>query len=137
MQADLIASLHARVDLLMAEADELLVGGVTSAVVSARPPMCTPPSAQPDAHVVVPLPARVFFPVQVHTFACHVNISHTQQLKRQLLKLYSEVQQCCQDTLVQVHTCACFWTVLGPDTAPGFRFPAQWLHCCCMICLES
>ena len=73
MQADLIGSLQARVDLLMAEADELLAGGVTAAAASARPPMLTPPSAQPNAHVVVPLPARVFFPVQVHTFACHVS----------------------------------------------------------------
>ena len=69
VQADLIGSLQARVDLLMAEADELLVGGVTSAAVSARPPMLTTPSAEPDAHVVVPLPARVFFPVQVHAMS--------------------------------------------------------------------
>ena len=74
LQADLIGSLQARVDLLMAEADELLAGGVTSALVSARPPIFTPPSAQPDAHIVVPLPARVFFPLQVHGFACHVSI---------------------------------------------------------------
>ena len=58
----------------MAEADELMGGDVTSAVASARPPLFTPSSAQPDAHIIVPLPARVFFPVQVHTFARHVSI---------------------------------------------------------------
>lgn len=82
MQADLIGSLQARVDLLMAEADELLAGGV-----SAPPPMLTPPSAQPDPHIIVPLPARVFFPVQVHTVPSLP--------PARLLKLYTVPQQCC------------------------------------------
>lgn len=91
MQADLIGSLQARVDLLMAEADELLAGDVTAAPVSAQPPMLTPPSAQPDAPIIVPLPARVFFPVQVHTVP--------RPPHARLLKLYSVPQQRC----IRVH----------------------------------
>lgn len=81
MQADLIGSLQARVDLLMAEADELLAGNVSAASVSGRPPILTPPSAQPDPHIIVPLPARVFFLVQVDTSPSPPHA--------QLLKLYA------------------------------------------------
>ena len=87
VQDDLIGSLQARVDLLMAEADELLAGDVTAAPLSARPPMLTPPSAQLDAHIIVPLPARVFFPVQVH------NVPSPPPAQQ--LKLHTVPRQCC------------------------------------------
>lgn len=69
VQADLIGSLQARVDLLLAEADDLLSAGGTAALASSKPAMLTPPSSQPDAHITLRLPARVFFPVKVHTFS--------------------------------------------------------------------
>lgn len=65
VQADLIGSLQARVDLLTAEAEDMAGGAAPPA--PSTPPLLTPPSAQPGAHTVLRLPARVFFPVQVHT----------------------------------------------------------------------
>ncbi|KAL3154262.1 hypothetical protein ABBQ32_013758 [Trebouxia sp. C0010 RCD-2024] len=70
LKADLIGSLQARVDLLLAEADEYLAAGATAALASSKPAMLAPPSAQPDAHITLRLPARVFFPVkQILTFS--------------------------------------------------------------------
>ncbi|KAL3139847.1 hypothetical protein ABBQ38_004145 [Trebouxia sp. C0009 RCD-2024] len=70
LKADLIGSLQARVDLLLAEADDLLSAGGTAALASSKPAMLTPPSSQPDAHITLRLPARVFFPVkQVLSFS--------------------------------------------------------------------
>ena len=50
-------------DILTAEAEEL--AGSAEADHFSRPPLLAPPSAQPGCNIVLPLPARVFFPVQV------------------------------------------------------------------------
>ena len=59
VQADLVGSLQARMDILMAEAEDL--AGTAGAGSSSRPALLS----QPHTDLTLPLPARVFFPVKV------------------------------------------------------------------------
>lgn len=64
-QADLVSSLQARLDIIMAEAEEVLesseAGGARHAILT--------PTSESSTYITLRLPTRVFFPVQVlHTF---------------------------------------------------------------------